>query len=245
MAVLKIPSLQHLSRHWRPEAQGVKRSLVSLALNSPTFNYNALFGAIRDMLVFGQPYDEIVKGIESIKRADLRENLLSVLPLIRDYFDGVVPTYVQSVSRRFYAVGRDLLVPFDPPLIYGVDGRLHFPWFSFWRSNPLAGESLSLFVTIVEEMLLQDPDLETAKFTILDFSAPKTKAKEPKQPRKLTIIDANDIPRVSDERKAKMLAIFAEGFKLAVIELAGSAPLPRDDKRPDADDRDDQPGLFD
>jgi hypothetical protein len=37
-------------------------------------------------------------------------------------------------------------------------GQVYFPWFSFWRSNPLADASLSLFVMVVEEVLLQDPD---------------------------------------------------------------------------------------
>lgn len=240
MAALKIPSLQHLARHWRPESQKVKKSLVAMALDPPTFNYNALFNAIRDMLLFGQPYDEIVRGIENIKRADLRENLLGVLPLIRDYFDGVAPSFVQSVGRRFYPVGRDLMVPFDPPLIYGVNGQIHFPWFSFWRSNPLAGDSLSLFVTIVEEVLLQDPDLETAKFTILDFSAPK-----PKYPRELTVTNAGDIERLSAARKAEMLTIFAEGYKMAEAELAGAPPPAPKDKRPDASRLDDHPDLFD
>jgi hypothetical protein len=56
---------------------------VSLAKSPPTFNYNALFFAARDMLAFKQPYDEIVEGIRrAVKRADVRQNLLGVLPLI-------------------------------------------------------------------------------------------------------------------------------------------------------------------
>ena len=241
MAKLRIPSLQHLARHWRKAPQGVKRSLVNVAKSPPSFSYSPLFGAIRDMLVLGVSYDQIVEGIKrGVKREDVRDNLLGLLPLIRDYFDGVSLSFVQSVERRFYPVGRDLLVPFDPPLIYGVGGQIHFPWFSFWRSNPLADESLALFVTMVEELLLQDPDLETAKFTILDFSAPK-----PKQPRVLTIMDARDIPRVSPERKAEMLEIFVEGYRLAEAELAASPAQPPKGKRPDSGYMDDHPDLFD
>jgi hypothetical protein len=76
-------------------------------------------------------------------------------------------------------------------MIYGAGGQLYFPWFSFWRQNPLARERLSLFVTMVDEILMQDPDLETARFEILDFSCPG-----PKQPRVLRVIDARDIPRI-------------------------------------------------
>jgi len=34
---------------------------------------------------------------------------------------------------------------------------------SFWRTNPLDDERLSLFVAIVERVLLDDPDLEGAR----------------------------------------------------------------------------------
>lgn len=242
MAKLKVPSLQHLARNWRGDPIRVKRTLVNLAQNAPNFNYNPLFGAVQDMLVFGQSYDEIVKGIRrGIKRTDVRDNYLGVLPLIRDHFEGVAPAFVQKVERRYYPVGRGLMVPFEPPLIYGVGGQIYFPWFSFWRGNPIGGERLSLFVSIVEEVLLQDADLENAIFEILDFSAPS-----PKNPRELSIIDARDIPRVPEEIKREMLEIFAEGFFLAEAELAVMAgPAPKGEQPRDDSGTDTQPGLFD
>ena len=121
-------------------------------------------------------------------------------------------------------------------MIYGVGGQLYFPWFSFWRQNPLAREQLSLFITLVDEVLLQDPDLEAARFEVLDFSAPNGK-------RELTVIDARHIPRVDENRKLEMLSTFAEGFFLAQAELKAKPAT-------DADERDEkrypnQPGLFD
>ena len=64
------------------------------------------------------------------------------------------------------------MVPFGPPIIYGLDGRIHLPWLGFWRRNPLEGECLSLFMTVIDEVLAQDPELDTAAFTILGFSMP-------------------------------------------------------------------------
>ncbi len=98
---------------------------------------------------------------------------------------------------------------------------------------------MSLFVTIVDELLLQDPDLENASFDILDFSVEK-----PKGPRELKVINASDIPRVSDKTKREMLEVFAEGYALAQSELAGQ----NEEKRKENwDDREAgiQPGLFD
>lgn len=227
MSKLKVPSVQHLARNWRSTPERICRKLVSLAESPPSFNYNPLFGAVRDMLVFNQPYDEIVEGIRRhIKRSDVRENLLGVLPLIRDHFASVAPDFVQAIDRRYYSIGRGLMVPFDPPLLYGLGGKLTFPWFSFWRSNPLADARLSLFVTLVDELLADDPDLVAAEFQILDFSVPKigrVKPGQPKPPRQLRIVDSRNIPRVSEETKLEMLTIFAEGYFMAVAELTSSA----------------------
>jgi hypothetical protein len=242
MSKLKVPSLQHLARNWRSDPQRVKRALVELVRNSPTFSYDALFGAVRDMLVLGVPYEQIEKGIKRIKREDLRDNLLSVLPLIHKHFSDIAPTFVQSVARRYYPVGRNLMVPFDPPMIYGLDGQIHFPWFSFWRSNPLTDERLSLFVSIVEDVLLQDPDLENARFQILDFSAPA-----PKEPRELRVIEAAEILRISPERKIEMLTIFADGYSMAETELSSASKPDSESTSKSAEEgtRDEHPDLFD
>jgi hypothetical protein len=241
MADLRIPSVQHLARNWRSDPITIARALVNLALNPPRFNYNPLYSAVRDILVLGVPYDQVVEGIRRIKREKVRENLLEVLPLIRDHFADVSPDFYQTIEKRYYPVGRGLMVPFESPMIYGVGGQFYFPWFSFWRQNPLANERLSLFVTLVDEILMQDPDLENARFEILDFSCPGQKA-----PRSLRVIDASNIPRLDDTRKSQMLDSFAEGYLRAVAELAGSPPPPPsgdrpDDRRPDPN----QPGLFD
>jgi hypothetical protein len=240
MPELRVPSIQHLARNRRSDPARIARILVRLVMNPPRFNYNPLYGAVRDMLVLGVSYDQVVEGIRRIKRESVRKNLLEVLPLIRDHFAGVAPDFYQTIDKRFYPVGRGLMVPFEPPMIYGVGGQLYFPWFSFWRQNPLANERLSLFVTLVDEVLMQDPDLEAARFEILDFSCAA-----PKQPRTLRIIDAGEIPRIDAARKAEMLDAFAEGYFRAVAALKrdSAATDDSDKEAPRADP--DQPGFFD
>jgi hypothetical protein len=88
---------------------------------------------------------------------------------------------------------------------------------------------------------MDDPDLETARFEIPDFSC-----LGPKAARTLTVIDARDIPRVTGARKLEMLEAFAEGYFQAVAALKGRpgrATDGREDKAPEPDP--DQPGLFD
>lgn len=217
MVKLKVPTLQHLARNWRETPEEICDTLVSLARNSPTFNYNSLLAAARDLLVFHQPYDEVADGIRrKVTREDVRANLLSVLPLIRDHFQEIPDGFALSVARRYYPVGRGLSVPFEPPMAYGGDGVLHLPWFSFWRQNPLRSKRLSLFMTIVDEILSQDPDLEQSDFHILDFSAPTAKSQ-----RQLRVVWAADVPRLSEDEKISMLETFAVGYSMAVDVLSG------------------------
>jgi hypothetical protein len=229
---LKVPSVQHMARNWRDTPDGVRRKLVALAKHPPQFTYDPLFAAVRDMLVFRIPYAQVVEGIgRAEKRPWVREILIEALPLIGDHFAGIEPDGPpRRVARRYYPLARDILIPFEAPLEYSVKGQVRFPWFSFWRSNPLADKRLSLFVTIVEEVLRQDPDLDRALFQILDFSIPEGERK-----RRLLIIDTRDIPRLDDGEKRSMLEVFADGYRLARAELAGA--------KPDKDMRDDMPRL--
>jgi hypothetical protein len=219
--LVKVPSLQHLARNWRDTPDAVRRKLVALAKRPPQFSYEPLFVAVRDMLVFGVPHAQVVEGIRRAeKRPWVRELLIEVLPLIGNHFAGIEPdTPPRRVARRYYPLARDVLIPFEAPLEYSVGGQVYFPWFSFWRSNPLADRRLSLFVTIVEEVLLQDADLDRALFQILDFSIPADEHE-----RRLLIIDAKDIPRLGESEKRAMLEVFADGYRLARAELAGIKP---------------------
>lgn len=238
MARLKVPSAQHLARNWQDTPAKVQKGLVHLVRNPPTFSYQALFGFVRDMLLLGVPREQIEIAIRTkVKRESVRGYYLELLPLIADHIADESPKYVMSVDRRYYAAGRGLMVPFDPPIIYGGTGGAIFPWFSFWKSNPLSGDRLSLFVTMVKEVLAEDPDLEAADFQILDFSAPKGSSE-----RELIVTHASDVPLLSDRRKTEMLEIFAEGYFAAVEELRAT---PIEDAEEKAQRDPDQPGLFD
>lgn len=233
MAKLKVPSVQHLARNWRPTSTGVKRQLVRLAQHPPQFTYEPLFGAARDMIVLQVPYEQIVEGIRrGEKRAWVRENLLEVLPLLRSHFSTLEPDGPPNrVARRYYPLARDIQIPFEAPLEYSIGGQKYFPWFSFWRSNPLADRKLSLFVTLVEEVLLQDPDLDTAIFQILDFSCI-----DGAEGRQLLVVDARDVPRLNETEKRSMLEVFADGYRAARDELAGVKHRENkrnDDRHPD------------
>lgn len=100
MAELRVPTLQHLARNWRLNPQLTAKALVRLAENPPRFNYNPLYGAVRDLLILGAPYEQVEAGLRKIKREKVRNNLLSILPLVRDHFAGLHPDFFQVVVNR-------------------------------------------------------------------------------------------------------------------------------------------------
>jgi len=240
MPKLSTPSIQHLARQIQPTSEQIERNLIKLALNPPAFNYNPLYGLTHDALAYKQPLAQLQKGIaDRVKIAKVRENFLSLAPLIHGYFAPISADFVGKVSRRFYNAGRDLLIPFDPPLIYGVAGTIHLPWLSFWRNDPLSGERLSLFMTLLDEILGQDPDLDMAKVTILDFSAPA-----PGQERELSLLNAKEIPRLDTAQKTELLERFVEGFLAARFKLASMSPRDTTADTPAGVPDPNQPDLF-
>jgi hypothetical protein len=221
MTVLKVPSLQHMARLCRPEPAGVTRELIKLLENTPTFSYAVLYDYVRDMLVLGVSLEDIEKDIRTrVRRTDVREKYLDLLPLIARFFQQKTVAFSQGVVPRYYSIDKDLQVPFAPPLVIGVEGRLVLPWFVFWKINPLADENLSLFVTIVREILEQDSDLADSEFSIVDLSHDPDAGC-----RTLKIIHADEIAIVSEKRKSEMLGVFAEGYREArrLTALKGSA----------------------
>jgi hypothetical protein len=234
----KPPSLQHLALFYNNDPQVIKKSLLTLAKNKPTFTYAPLYNCIRDMMLFGQSYEAIRKAIGQMARKDVAAKYLEILPFAYQHFSNIKPQFVQAVAPRFYPVGKNLLVPFSPPFIYNTKGTLTLPWLSFWKSLKLSGENLGLFVSVIEDIQSQDPDLEEARFQIVEFTANN-------KVRELNIIEYDDMPKISAERRVTMLNTFAEGFFLAVEELANQ-PQPEQNKEDKPQQSDDtQPGLFD
>jgi len=215
MIKLRVPSVQHLARNWYDSPKKIEDEFVKMAMNPPTFNYNALNNIARDSLLFKVPEDQIIKGIKKKeKREKIQKILLEVVPLLHGHFSSLQYDFVNDLTPSFYPIGRDLRIPFKPDFIYSVGGQIYLPWSIFWKHNPLSDKQLSLFVTLVREILRQDPDLDGAKFEILDFSAVK-----PKEGRQLRIINTADIHTFNSKETAEMLAIFVEGFESAEARL--------------------------
>jgi hypothetical protein len=229
---IRVPSLQHMARNCRADPDLVARQLIQNVERPPPFSCECLNVVARELVMLNTPIHQLQ---EYVRRAEPRLRfqgfLLETIPLLYDHLKGLSTDYFQDCAPRHYDIAPDIRIPFRPQFIYGIGGQKHVPHFSFWRSNPLEEKSLSLFVTIVDEIFLNDPDLEDARFHIVDLSRPKGEDE-----RRLRLIDAREVPRLDEREKRTMLEIFADGYRLARDELAGSKPAKaeRDEaRRPD------------
>ena len=69
------PSLQHLVRTWRDSPERTRKVLVNNARSRPIFSYAPLRVAIREMLVLGVPYHQVVEYVRRVERLSLSRYL--------------------------------------------------------------------------------------------------------------------------------------------------------------------------
>ena len=221
-----FPSAQHLARMWEDSPEKTCKSLVKMVDASPPFSYARILPLISELLAFGTPIKRILLTADrQFGESALGSNAAEILPLIDAQVQKRKFHFAHPVAGRKYPLSRDLAIAFNPPVVCGDGSDIVFPWFSLWRTNPLNGERLSLFVSLITDMLLQDPDLDAARFEIWDLSAPSKG-----EARVLRVTDAAEIPLLTSKRKEEMLNTFVAGFELArsyLINRNSNAPSPK------------------
>jgi hypothetical protein len=233
MAKLNVPSLQQVIKNLYDTSDMVRYELVRMALNKPRISYRVLHRATQDLVCFKIPVTQIEAGIRRVeKRPGYLKNLLDILRLIDGHFSTLEPDFPPiEVECRYYRIAPDIIIPFQPPLCYGIGGQLHLPYPSYWQRNPLRRERLSVFMSIVDEIREQEPDIENAHMHILDYGIPQSEMK-----RRLIIVDERDVPRVTRNELTEKLQIFTDGYRAARDELEGITVSGRTSKevhRPD------------
>ncbi|GAB5450257.1 MAG: hypothetical protein Hals2KO_05850 [Halioglobus sp.] len=205
MKQIRVPTLQHLARNWNEDPLVISQNLLELIENPPPYSYSAMQSILLDLVFSRTDIDTAEKAMRRTEgRETFRDGCIQILKIASEYFTALEPDYVVSVQGRYYSISRDIQIPFHPLLMYGKNGKTIIPWFSFWASKPLKGESLSFFTSLVDEMVHSHPDYEDVELEILDFSAPNSKS-----PRDLKIVDSHSIPRIENSRLAERLEIFA------------------------------------
>ena len=139
MAKLNVPSLQQVIKNLYDTPDMVQRALVKTALNPPRISYRALHRATLDLVCFDVPLSQIEEGIRRVEKRDgHRQDLLEILRLIDSHFRALHPDFPpMEVACRHYSIAPDIIIPFQPPLCYGIGGQLYLPYPNYWRKKAL------------------------------------------------------------------------------------------------------------
>lgn len=215
MGKVKVPSIQHAAGIWDPDPSRIARRLLLLANSSPPFSYANLYKLASDLMGRGVPYEQILIAASGIKLSLARRNYLEILPLLLEYASGVGNVVVNDVTPRPYVIGRDLRVLVNPPLMYFRGEEAHLPWFIFWKTNLFNESRLKLFVTMLRDVLKQDPDIDDASLHLVICSAISSEGR-----RVLQVLNTSSIPSLSRAERDEMLGVFAAGYAQAVQEQA-------------------------
>lgn len=238
MGKVKVPSIQHAAAIWDSQPSRIAKRLLNLAQNSPPFSYANLYKLTCDLLSRSVPYEQVRASASMVKPMLARQNYLDILPLLKAYADSIGPATVVEVIPRHYSIGRDLRALVNPPLAYYQNELGFLPWFIFWKTNYFNEPRLRLFVTMLRETFIQDPDYDDATLKLVVCSEV-----EPQQGRRLEIIDLSSIPSLGRQDRDEMLGVFSEGYALAVQAQVAGTPMLQDPKD-DHDTDDDQFDLF-
>lgn len=238
---LKPPSLQHVARFYRPTADGVKKEFLKLARAHPPFSYEDLYKLAWDMAKGLQTYEAVHKAASEIKLEVKRNSYLRALRPCSVFFDELKHGYAIPIGSRSYSIGRGIQVPFCPPMLCGTAKGIVLPWLIFWTDNPLTGLQLQLFVSMVEDILKGEPDLDSAQLLIVDMSDAAIK----KDGRPMLTSSA-DVPKLPASQMVSMLSTVVEGFELAKEELKSvvDRPVKRESVRDSVSSEDEQKDMF-
>jgi hypothetical protein len=238
MGKVKVPSIQHAAGIWDPHPGRIAKNLLDLANNGPPFSYGNLYKLTYDLLSRTVPYEQIHRAAAAIRQTLARENYLEILPLLRDYSDGIGASAVSEIIPRNYSIGRDLRVLVNPPLAYYKEEEVYLPWFIFWKRNRFDEPRLRLFVTMMREVFGLDPDFDDASLRLVICSE-----KVPKGGRVLEVLDTASVAGLNKQERDNMLGVFAEGYALAVrAQIEGQRSV--GDIVVERDDDSDQFDLF-
>lgn len=240
MTVLNVPSLQQVMKNLHDSSEMVRHDLLKMALNPPRISYRFLHKATQELVCLDTPLAQIEEGIRRVeKREGHLKNLLDILRLIDGHYRTLHPDFPPiEVAPRSYSIAPDIIIPFQPPLYYAIGGQPYLPYPNYWRNNPLRGKRLAAFMTIVDEIREQEPDIETARVHILNYGIPHGETE-----RRLVVLDEKDIPRLTRDELSAVLQVFADGYREARDELAALKPEKKD--RDEAERRDpNQRDLF-
>lgn len=169
----RIPSLQHFSALLGGSTDQIEKRIRDLS-NLPPVSYLKLREQwIVDLIRLGVPVALIEKACELLRGELNRKSNLEAVRALAEYLRLYRPTKLLAVDKRYYPIGRGLLVPVNPPgVILDNEGPKLF-WPSFWKQDKFDDLTRSIFGSILERSIFRLSDYKDMPLAFVDLSAEK------------------------------------------------------------------------
>lgn len=213
---IKIPPLLQMVRNAYDDPQKVHHEVVKSEKSRAPFSYQAIHKIVDQVIKFKTPLDEISYSIERIERRPfVLKQFNEVTPLLHRHFTDISPERVYSLLPLYYPLGKFGKTKFNPQMIYLKNGELFLPFINFWKFNPLSSEQKSLFLTLVDEILEEEPDLEDVNLQLIELSANGSNGI-----RTLKVVNTLEIERLDKTRTNILIDSYLTGLQSAYSEIA-------------------------
>ncbi|MBI2713028.1 MAG: hypothetical protein HYX37_01040 [Rhizobiales bacterium] len=167
----RIPSLQHFSVLLGGTSGQIEKRIRGLS-NLPPVSYMKLREQwIIDLIRLGVPLAMIEKACELLRGELNRKSNLEAVRALADYLRIYKPAKLLMIDKRYYPIGRGLLVPVNPPgvIVEGSVPKLFWP--SFWKHDKFDDLTRAVFGSILERSIFRLRDYRDMPLAFVDLSA--------------------------------------------------------------------------
>lgn len=167
----RIPSLQHFSVLNGGTIDQIEKRIHGLSKLPPVSYMRLRDQWIIDLIRLGVPLATIEKACLLLRGELNQQSNLGALRALAEYLRIHKPDKLLAIDKRYYPIGRGLLVPVNPPGVVVEGGTPKLFWPSFWKQDKFDKLTRSIFGSILERSIFRLTDYRDMPLAFVDLSA--------------------------------------------------------------------------
>jgi hypothetical protein len=209
LAELKLPTLQHFSTFCGGTVEEIVGRIAFKNGGGFGISYTQLREKhLSDIFNLGSSVEQVRKCCENIKFEKNRKANIGALDALAQYLKPNTNKFAVPVERKYYPIGRNLLVPVNPPFVLSDGQSPKLFWPSFWKTpGRLDGVPGAVFGTILDRVFFSRPDFAGVELEFLDMSSLNGKGS-----RSLRVYKKGHFPVLGDVELRQELDKFVEAY---------------------------------
>ncbi len=229
MAELKLPTLQHFSTY-----SGISTDeIIAKILGKNGKGYGVSYTSLRekhvpDHFVIGTSLDQIRQCCKRFKMERNRNANLSVVDAIETYVKLHPGQKAIPIEARYFAIGKNMLVPVNPVCVFISKVEPKIFWPSFWKTpGKLEGLPSAIFGSVIRRTYFNRPEYRGVGLEFLDLSAPNKKGT-----RGATVHGLESFPDLTDGELRVETDKFLEAYLFCQSQMVKEKKEDRKPKEP-------------